>query len=213
LRTGDECAEELARLFDGQHYDREIILLCLRWYLSYKLGLLDRAGMMAARGLSLSHTTIPRGAHPYPPEFIECWNRFGTPAGLSWRVDETSLEIRGKWVYLYRAVDRAGQTGGFVLRANRDVATAKAFFKKAVKHQGCSPKPSRSMATLPGIGPCVCSRPIASDGAHLDCRRSAGKWPSGPRWSAHGNSCPATRSSAWSVAPVRSSCRFRRYRR
>jgi len=127
-------------LFNSRHFDREIIVLCVRWYLRYKLSLRDLVEMMAERGLSLSHTTIMRWVKRFTPEFVKRWNRFATSAGRSWRVDETYVKIPGKWAYLYRGVDRAGKTVDFRPSAKRHVAVAKAFLAKVIKSQGLPPE-------------------------------------------------------------------------
>lgn len=129
----------MEELFAGRHFDREVIILCVRWYLRYKLSFRDLVEMMAERGLSLAHTTILRWVGRYASEFAKRWNRFGRSCGRSWRVDETYIKVHGKWVYLYRAVDKAGQTIDFRLSRTRDVAAAKAFFKKAIRHEGRPP--------------------------------------------------------------------------
>src|SRR5712672_2269006 len=127
-------------LFEGRHFDREIIILCVRWYLRFKLSFRDLVEMMTERGLSMAHTTIMRWVHHYTPEFERRWNRFARPAGPSWRIDETYVKIRGEWGYLYRAVYGSGRTVDFRLSARRDVGAAKAFFRKAVKGQGSAPR-------------------------------------------------------------------------
>jgi transposase-like protein len=127
-------------LFAGRHFDREIIILCVRWYLRFKLSFRDLVEMMAERGLPLAHTTIMRWVRHYAPEFERRWNRLALPAGTSWRMDETYIKVRGEWVYLYRAVDREGRTVDFRLSRRRDVAAAKAFFRKALKTQRSSPR-------------------------------------------------------------------------
>src|ERR1700683_1954230 len=95
-------------LFKGRHFDREIIVLCVRWYLRYKLSFRDLVEMMAERGLSLAHTTIMSWIQRCAPEFEKHSYRFGGRAGRSGRVDETYVKIKGRWTYLYRAVDKEG---------------------------------------------------------------------------------------------------------
>jgi transposase-like protein len=127
-------------LFKGRHFNRKIIIVCVRWYLRFKLSFRDLVEMMAERGIYLAHTTIMRWIQRYAPEFEKRWNRFACRAGDSWRVDETYVKIKGRWTYLYRAVDKEGKTVDFLLRAKRDVDAAKAFFRLAFKNQGRPPR-------------------------------------------------------------------------
>jgi transposase-like protein len=76
-------------LFKGRHFDQEIIILCVRWYITFKLSFRDLVQMMAERGITLSHTTILRWVQQYVPEFEKRWNHYARPVGDSWRVDET----------------------------------------------------------------------------------------------------------------------------
>ncbi len=87
---------------------------------------------MAERGVRVSHTTLLRWVIHYVPEFEKRWNRRAHPIHSSWRVDETYVQIRGHWHYLYRAVDKFGKTIDFLLRPNHGVADAQAFFRKVM---------------------------------------------------------------------------------
>jgi transposase-like protein len=122
-------------LFKGRHFDQEIVVLCVRWYLSYKLSYRDLVAMMSERGIGLAHTTILRWVQHYTPEFEKRWQRYARSVGGSWRMDETYLKVRGEWAYLYRAVDKQGYTIDFFLSRKRDVNAAKAFLRKAMKSQ------------------------------------------------------------------------------
>src|SRR5258708_33243431 len=124
-------------LFEGRHFDREVIIVCVRWYLRFKLSLRDLVEMMAERGLSIAHTTIMRWVLRYAPEFEKRWQRFARAVGRSWRGDETYVKIRGEWGYLYRAVGRAGRAVDLRLSTRRDVAAAKPVFCNEVKGPHC----------------------------------------------------------------------------
>jgi transposase-like protein len=156
-------------LFAGRHFDREVILLCVRWYLRYKLSLRDLVEMMAERGLHLAHTTIMRWVQRYVPEFEKSWARYSRKVGRSWRVDETYLKVRGRWVYLYRAVDKEGNTVDFRLSPKRDVAAAKAFFRKALRTQGEFPSASLWMAMPHRIAQCARCRAKTRYGSTPSC--------------------------------------------
>ena len=85
---------------------------------------------------NLIHTTILRWVQRYVPEFEQRWRRYARPIGTSWRVDETYIRVRGRWAYLYRAVDKRGRTVDFLLSERRDIAAAKRFFIRAVQQHG-----------------------------------------------------------------------------
>ncbi len=120
-------------LFKYKHFESEIILLCVRWYLKYPLSYRMLVEMMQERGLNLTHTTIMRWVHQYSPIIDERVRKHIKPTNDSWRMDETYLKIKGKNAYLYRAVDSAGKTIDFFVSEHRDKDVVKNFFKKALK--------------------------------------------------------------------------------
>jgi transposase-like protein len=117
-------------LFKWRHYESEIILTCVRWYLRYALSYRDLEEMMTERGLSVDHSTIFRWVQRYAPELDERCRPHLKQTNDSWRVDETYVKVRGKWMYLYRAVDSTGQTLDFLLNETRSTRAAKRFLRK-----------------------------------------------------------------------------------
>ncbi|QWH31833.1 IS6 family transposase (plasmid) [Bacillus mycoides] len=124
---------EKENVFKWKHYQPEIILLTVRWYLRYNLSFRVLVEMMEERGLSISHTTIMRWVHQYGPELDKRIRRHLKQTNDSWRVDETYIKVKGQWMYLYRAVDSKGNTIDFSLSKTRDKQAANRFFKKALR--------------------------------------------------------------------------------
>lgn len=93
--------------------------------------------MLAERGVAVDHSSVYRWVQQFTPQ-LEAAFRKGQkrPVGTRWRMDETYIKIKGQWKYLYRAVDRDGQTIDFLLTAHRDKKAALRFFKKAVRQHG-----------------------------------------------------------------------------
>src|ERR1700748_3756222 len=113
-------SQKRSTLFRGRHFRDEIIVLCVRWYFRYALGYRDLEEMMAERGLSVDHSTIARWVLHYAPIPNRRIRREMRPPNRSWRVDETYVRVAGKWTYLYRVVDSAGDTIDFLLSPRRD---------------------------------------------------------------------------------------------
>lgn len=145
--------------------EAEIILLCVRWYLRYALSYRDLEEMMAERGLCIDHTTIFRWVQRSAPELDTRCRAHLKATTDSWNVDETSINVKKVWIYLYRAIDSQGNTIEFLLSPTRDAEAAKRFFCKALHvmvgsaSQGCSIEEQGAQPTTPTDPPAVTSTP------------------------------------------------------
>jgi len=119
--------------FKGRQFTTEIILWAVRWYLQFPISYRDLERMFSDRGIRVDHTTLFRWIQAYAPEVDKRIRPHLRMTNGSWRVDETYIRVRSEWVYLYRAVDAAGQTIDFLLSSKRDAAAARRIFRKALK--------------------------------------------------------------------------------
>ena len=118
--------------FKGRQFTAKVILWAVRWYLMFPVSYRDLELMLQDRGVSVDHTTIYRWIQAYAPEIEKRIRPHLRPSNGSWQVDETYVKVKGRWTYLYRAVDSGGQTIDFLLSAKRDAEAAKRFFRKAL---------------------------------------------------------------------------------
>src|ERR1700761_1276337 len=128
--------EALRKVIKRLHYPLAVMLTCVRWYVAYPLSLRHIEEMMAERGVVVDHATVHRWSLKIMPVLAKIFRRRKSSVGNSWRMDETYIKVRGRWRYLYRAVDRDGDTVDFLLTAHRDEAAARRFLKQAIDQHG-----------------------------------------------------------------------------
>src|SRR6516164_5322182 len=133
LRISVRPSPVLSGLFKWRQFEPEVILLAVGWYLRFSLSYRDVEELLAERGLHADHVTVWRWVQRYAPEMERRLRSRLRPTNDSWRVDETYVRVKGRWVYLYRAVDSTGATVDFLLSAKRNAAAAERFLNKALR--------------------------------------------------------------------------------
>jgi putative transposase len=130
----------MAISFKGAHFPKDVILTCVRWYVAYPLSTRHVEELMQERGVTVDHSTINRWVVKYSPQLEAAFHDRKRPVWVSRRMDETYIRVKGQWYYLYRAVDKKGQTIDFFLTEQRDKRAAKRFLTKAIRRHGVPAK-------------------------------------------------------------------------
>ncbi len=145
------------------HHDiqDDIIALAVRWNVRYRLSYAEVSEWLAERGVLVDPSTIYRWVQRFLPLFGEAARKHRDPVGLDWRVDETYARIRGRWHYIYRAIDEHGQIVDAYVSRTRDVPAAHRFFERAIACSGMTPRrvitdkaatyPPALAAAVPGV--------------------------------------------------------------
>lgn len=142
--------------FKGAHYPKAVILHAVFFYLRYAVSYRDLEEILAERGVKVDHATLNRWVIKYSPKIAANAQTRKRPTASSWRMDETYIKVKGKWTYLYRAVDKYGRTLDFMLSKQRDQSAALRFFRQSIKTNGVPyrvviDKSGSNLAGLKGI--------------------------------------------------------------
>jgi len=121
-------------MFKGRHFDRSVILLCVRWYLAYGPSLRDLEDMMLERGVKVAPSTVHPWVMHFAPLLLESCNREKRPVLSKGHMNEAYIKVRAVWMSLYRAIDQSGAKIDFHFRQTRDLGAAKRFIRKAFSH-------------------------------------------------------------------------------
>lgn len=139
--------------FKGVHYPKSVILHAVFFYVRYAVSYRDLEEILAERGITVGHATLNRWVVKFAPLIADRAQARKRPTANSWRMDETYIKVQGRWTYLYRAVDRDGQTLDFLLSERRNLAAARRFFKRAIGSNGMPDRVviDKSGANLAGL--------------------------------------------------------------
>ena len=139
--------------FKWAQYPKSVILFAVLFYLRYPVSYRDLEEIMAERGVEVDHSTLNRWIVRYAPLLANQAQARKQTTAKSWRADETYIKVKGQWTYLYRAVDRDGQTLDFMLSERRNLPAARRFFKKVINSNGVPERVviDKSGANLAGL--------------------------------------------------------------
>ncbi len=154
--------------FSGRHFQDDMILQSVRWYLAFALSYRDIEEIMQERGFDVDHSTIHRWVIHYSPQLVEKFHSKKRKPSGRWRLDETYIKVKGKWKYYYRAVDRHGETIDFLLTAKRDTKAARRFLNKAIGSNG---KPSLINIDKSGANSAAIKQYNAEESTRIEIRR------------------------------------------
>src|ERR671927_1169267 len=141
---GKQYNERSGSLLNHTQYPSDVVALVVLWRLRYRLTLRDLSEMFLVRGIVFSHEAVREWEAKLAPLLAHELRRRrhgkGGARGRHWHVDETYLKVRGRWAYLYRAIDRGGNLVDTMLSEHRDMAAAQAFFRSAKAATGVRPE-------------------------------------------------------------------------
>ena len=160
-----QCGRRFTRrsssAFSGRGFPDDIIALAVRWYVRYRLSYAEVGEWLAERGVLVDQSTIYRWVQRFLPLFGEAARKHRALVGPDWRVDETYARIRGRWHYIYRAIDGHGQIVDAYVSPTRDMVAACRFFESAIAASGTTPRrvitdkaasyPPALAAVVPGV--------------------------------------------------------------
>ncbi|BDE10964.1 hypothetical protein Llc71_26590 (plasmid) [Lactococcus cremoris] len=122
--------------FKGKQFQKDVIIVAVGYYLRYNLSYREIQELLYDRGINVCHTTIYRWVQEYSKVLYHLWKKKNRQSFYSWKMDETYIKIKGRWHYLYRAIDADGLTLDIWLRKKRDTQAAYAFLKRLHKQFG-----------------------------------------------------------------------------